>query len=298
MRSFKEILDEYTLSWEKISFANVREAPDMQIECVLSVVPPYVMNVERYVKKEHRTGKLWNQIKDTFIDLQKKIPGDDNMDPCGSIYGKGRPEILSAMLEINANAIMDSKRFKSLRDALIYYGIGIDCSGFVSRAIGKIMHEYNMPEDDCQKTLGVVDSEKENFHYRSNASILRDKGSFKLKSPMEIEVGDVIMRITSDGFHILIIIDVELKGDSVVQFITAEASSVKNILRVYRSYWHYEEWTETRDGKKNDCRALQRYDEEKSQWNPVKGWNIDEKKSEYVFARPYAFQKYFDQNRG
>ena len=146
MRTFKEILDTYTKSWEDISFTIQRETPNGTVEEEVHVAPPYVMNTEKYIDKTQRHSKLWRSFVDLLTDLQKEMPGDDYMDPTGSIYGKGRPEIIKSFLDQVGSKIQGEKDH-TIRDALIRYGIGIDCSGFVTRAIGKIMQEYNIPFD-------------------------------------------------------------------------------------------------------------------------------------------------------
>ena len=273
MRTFKEILDTYTKSWEDIAFTIRKETPNGTVEEEVHVAPPYVMNTERYIDKKQRRGKLWRGFVELLTHLQKEMPGDDYMDFTGSIYGKGRPEIIKAFLN-QAGSQLQGKDDHTVRDALIRYGIGIDCSGFVTRAIGKIMQEYNVPLDIRKETLGTT---KPNSSYlRSNATILRDSGSDRLKNIMDLQPGDIQMYIDGNHFHILI--DIVERNANAVRFITAEASSVSDYLCVRRSLWQYQATKE-----------LLRYYEKKGEWKKADGWNKDPMKRKYTFARPKAF---------
>ena len=275
MRTFKEILDTYTKSWEDISFTIQRETPNGTVEEEVHVAPPYVMNTEKYIDKTQRHSKLWRSFVDLLTDLQKEMPGDDYMDPTGSIYGKGRPEIIKSFLDQVGSKIQGEKDH-TIRDALIRYGIGIDCSGFVTRAIGKIMQEYNIPFDIRKATLGTT--KPTSSYLRSNATILRSSGSDKLTNMIELQPSDIQMYIDGNHFHILIVIDIVEKNTNSVRFITAEASSVPNYLCVRRSLWQYQAPNE-----------LLRYDEKKGEWKKPNGWDKDPTKRKYTFARPKAF---------
>ena len=148
------------------------------------------------------------------------------------VGGKGSPDIINYVF---SNLKKENKI--SGREDFVKYGLGIDCSGFVSRAIVDVMITLKVPVYKQFKTIGHGYG-----RLKTNASTLRSEGSellflyrpddSKSKKLNEdprpdyqdhLRPGDIIMRkeIIPDGdkyketerpFHILIIKDVSEKS--------------------------------------------------------------------------------------
>lgn len=246
-----KILYAYTRSWEVITIKDPKDSSK-----TIDVVPPYVMNVSKkekenkYISPKQRTGKLWDEYINTLTRLQNELPNPGNVDPSGSSVGKARPEVLKAFLEEKGKSLLENKHnkttFKNLREGLKYYGFGIDCSGFVSRAIGQVMYELNTPLDLRFDTLWYNTDDitefdpKCNLPYRSNCSKIETVGSEDVK-PENIKPGDILYNRNkkSGNFHIRIVLETLQNDGNNYYFITAESSAAPEKLRVLRKRWKY-----------------------------------------------------------
>ena len=245
-----KILYNYTRSWEVITIKDPKDSSK-----TIDVVPPYVMNVSKdekendYIKPKQRTGPFWKEYINTLTRLQNELPNPGNVDPSGSSIGKARPEVLKAFLEEKGKSLLENKHngttFKNLREGLKYYGFGIDCSGFVSRAIGQVMYELNTPLNLRFDTLWYYHTDsikkydpKHNYPYRSNCSKLETVGSEDV-NPENIKPGDILYNRHNKNFHIRIVLETLQNDGNEYHFITAESSSPQSKLRVLRKRWKY-----------------------------------------------------------
>lgn len=187
--------------------------------------------------------KEGNEYKQTF-DLQ--IYSDTNND-CNSRYGKGCPELMNFVAsELKADGIAATKAY------LAKFALGVDCSGFVSRAIVSVMISLQIPVPIQLETIGIGYG-----RLKTNATTLRDTGRDVLFSydylskskkafkggliPKEpagdfhrvFQPGDIIMKKTvketkkgdllvNDGFHIWIIKDASVNSFEVLQSTAAK----------------------------------------------------------------------------
>ncbi len=294
-----EILDKYTRSWEVITITDPNN-PNRTID----VVPPYVMAPENdksdneYVHSAHRQGSTWKKYVNELTDLQKELDNPGNVDRSGSIRGKARPEVIKAFLEKEGknlfNEVYDGKKCTDLRDSLIYYGIGVDCSGFVSRAIGQVMYEINTSPELKFKTLWYNTDSIKSYSpsidrpYRSNCSVLEKDGSVDV-APENIRPGDILYNRSSSGFHVRIVLETLENDGNEFYFITAESSSPLTIRRIIRKKWKY-----VKNGNKmyyamfNQNGTLGDYKKE-DKWNSS---NVT-----FKFKRPWAFVNYVDNSQ-
>ena len=191
-----------------------------------------------YVRLED--GKTYVNIKDIQSWFEKR--GDSfyetfdfqvytNINDANSQYGKGSPELMNHVARrLNAETEIKDK------SKLALYGMGIDCSGFVSRAIVDLMITLHIP---YQKQLAVIGPGYGRL--KTNATTLRSGGSTELfyyryssktvfsfvpgtvsSEPTGnlneyLQPGDILMykkmkvnsdnslSLVNDGFHILII---------------------------------------------------------------------------------------------
>ncbi len=161
--------------------------------------------------------------------------------------GKGSPELMNYTI-----AGLKKDNIIKTKDKMAYYGLGIDCSGFVSRAIVDLMIALRIPIWKQIDTMGIGFG-----RIRTNATVLRDEGSQRLfyyktdykfvgdaidiepdkKSfPGCFKPGDIMMRkevehhengkytTMEDNFHILIV--KEVTPDSIEIWNSASDDSI------------------------------------------------------------------------
>jgi hypothetical protein len=291
-----EILDRYTRSWEVITITDPNN-PNRTID----VVPPYVIAPGKnekdnsYVNSAHRQGPAWKRYVDELTDLQKELDNPGNVDRTGSIRGKARPEVIKAFLEKEGknlfNEVYDGKKCTDLRESLIYYGIGVDCSGFVSRAIGQVMYELNTSPEIKFKTLWYNTDDIKKYSpttdrpYRSNCTKLENEGSVDV-SPEDIRPGDILYNRSGSGFHVRIVLETLENDGNEFYFITAESSSPLSIRRVLRKKWKY-----VKNGNKMYY-AFYKQNGELGDYTREDNWN--KSGVTFKFRRPWAFVNYVD----
>ncbi|MCQ2123186.1 MAG: hypothetical protein MJZ25_03295 [Fibrobacter sp.] len=279
------ILEEYTRSWEVMTIKDPSDPAK-----TIDVVPPYVMNVDNYVKPEHRKDRRWEGSKNepgylqTLDKLQKELPNPDNVDPYDSSRGKCRPEVLKAFLETDGSKLLAEGRFKDLRAALIHYAVGIDCSGFVSRALGRVMRLLDIPLELRWKTLGYNTDKVDHFEpdsnrpYRSNCTVIENGGS-DFVSPENILPGDILCNRKGKNFHVRVVLETLKNNGDEYYFITAESSAAVDKLRVLRKKWKY---------VKSSNRMFYRFLDKLECWTEETNWN--KKDVKFEFRRPKAFE--------
>lgn len=265
----EDILEEYTQNWESIPI-KVKSSSNAigilnssvlrtfeQNQTIIRVAPPYVMNVSKYTKNREleENKKNWRKIKRIIGLLEKEYNNRNLREDFDFQYywethlGKGTSQLIQSTLEyivneetnmdvkINLNTLKIKLTSDGLREFLVNFGIGVDCSGFVSRAIATIMTDFKIDEKKQEATLGRMNNEKEPLRLKTNASTLRKKGSIKLfafdninevGNFNEIQSGDIIMQINPNkesDFHILIIAKTGKDKEGHDYFTTVESSS-------------------------------------------------------------------------
>lgn len=279
------ILKEYTASWENVYFTD----PVTGLKAVVS--PPYVMNIAKYVDESYRNHSAnWKRNYHTgyfyTLDaLQNSIEDPDGVDPSGSTKGKSRTEVIQRFLEIEGATLMSEPDNQDYYKALVHYGIGVDCSGFVSRAIARVMNRLNIDPSLRERTLGLTGGLK----YKSNTTTLCcfKEGTNELSShtghkpvaPTALKPGDILFNKNGGDFHIRIVIDVLGNNSEGYIFQTAEASAAKSLMKVVRKDWKLD--------KHNDLYS--KLSDSKVEWKKIDDWNIDNNKSLFHFGRPLAF---------
>lgn len=199
-------------------------------ECIpqeeqVAVHPPYFMNVRKPEKAKPRTlaryktaienRKAASRSASNLIAefSRKKSKGGIGLSRIQ--VGKSHPEdirkILQAALDrdlIKPGKGRDHPDAQDLREWLDHYGIGIDCSGFVSQALNRVMAEIHDRPLEAEEVLA------------SGAREIKEEGS-PIDDPAQLRPGDT-MHIPG---HIRIISSVDRDADGHVVFVTAESRS-------------------------------------------------------------------------
>ncbi|WP_157650548.1 hypothetical protein [Burkholderia ubonensis] len=189
---------------------------------VLHVHPPYLINVdnERLRRaKQHRQQATGNAAA---------LPGGLQRGRAMALLGKGTPEQLQAILQsvVDGNLLAGTSLAATadgLRDWLIRFGVGIDCSGFVSQALNALMRRVLNRDLDPAERISTNAA-------GLNARIDGPHNFDTLARPGDLRPGDTM------GYpgHIRIVTRVDVQSDGSVVFLTAESSSSGNNATPYR----------------------------------------------------------------
>lgn len=193
---------------------------------------PYILldNPRQYVKHDEITSwyiKVGDEFIETFDMVALELNGDTN-----SRGGKGSPELMNFV----ANKLLESDSRMYNREFLDHFGLGIDCSGFVSRSLLDIMTCLQIPYPTQKTTLGPGYG-----RIKTNATTLKNAGCdylFKYEKDVgeneenrisELNPGDIIMHkkfVNEEeddlGFHIMIVKDV---CDDSIEYMESSAST-------------------------------------------------------------------------
>lgn len=283
-RTISQILNEYTASWEQIEFI------DPVTGELATVVPPYVMNTPKYINEDNRkNNKNWKRHDKTgyfytLDELQTEFQETDGVEPGGSTRGKSRPEVIKGFLEREGKSLMNDG-FLDYRKALVDLGIGVDCSGFVSRAIARVMNELNVDPKLRENTLGFSGKAyKSNTttlcSFREGTNDLSSHTGLKLVAPMDVLPGDVLFNKDGNSFHIRIVTDLLAYEGPNCYFQTAEASAVEILRKVLKKTWKY---------NSDEDKLFWTFNDEPEEWHRVTEWNSTYAKSKFHLGRPLAF---------
>ena len=238
------------------------------------IYPPYYMDTSKYrgfatdkYRIEKDTGKPkersdssnWNAIKKIVEQLQIDREGDYNFQLLRKgeyTGGKNSPASVRKIVDSIETALHPS----NMKEMLRLNAIGVDCSGFVTRAISFIMESMYAARDAQLATLDeYYDSEKKSDTHRiytytgctkSNATSIAPKKlnntiHFKLK---DAKPGDFIYISKGDHFHIKIIVEVTSNpDDNTINLKIAESSSVGQVGPKFSAYNHVKDGTEIKD---------------------------------------------------
>ena len=187
-----------------------------------------------------------NEVSEEMKELQNKVieskneigsplslfelTNDDNdfqnYDDDTLLIGKGYPELLHAAAWIlnDKNEINDSN-CETVVAKLKKHSIGVDCSGFVSRALAYLFTSLEEPFEEQKNSLGVQPKEG-GKHLRTNVTHI---GNNYLVEPENMRSGDILISIKHDKAetgHVKIISEVAREGNEIKSFTTMESSSV------------------------------------------------------------------------
>lgn len=198
-------------------------------ETTVYVQPPYFINTERYKKSKQRKEAAERHRKEA-TGSEKKAPVEASW---YALHGKSTPEEIQSILEraLAAGKIPTPEGKKhpganDLRSWLRKFGIGVDCSGFVSQALMQVMTEA--------RTQAGVQGPVEKIKKGSGGLKGGSKGFSKVGSPVDIRPGDTM----HTRGHIRIVMAVERSEGGVV-FTTAESSSSPDDIGPHRAVWRY-----------------------------------------------------------
>ena len=216
----------------------VRWVEQTDTQCVprteeVAVHPPYFMNVtqgsrstaaartvERY---DAATGNRGDADRDTRRYLREVRTREDRggMGMPSALVGKSSPEEIQTILQtaIDRNLIptpagQEHLTGADLRNWLVQYGIGVDCSAFVAQALNRVMEQvYDSPLTD-DETL-----RRSGRGTRNARSMTGDARGFSEVEADEVRPGDT-MGIPG---HIRIVTSVRQDDEGNTIFTTAEA---------------------------------------------------------------------------
>lgn len=175
------------------------------------VSPPYFIN------RENEAGRLRlaQQHRAAATGASRAVLGElKGPTRARLLFGKSTRDDLRSLLERAVEKGAVAAEGAALRAWLVRYGIGVDCSGFVSQCINEVLRAAGQ---DHAKGLSETGT---------NAAALRGgQGDFaKVGSPLDLRPGDTMWK---EG-HIRVVMRVRRAG-AAVEFDTAESSSIRDI---------------------------------------------------------------------
>ena len=195
-------------------FANI---PVTVGSATVNVRPPYFINRD-------------NERKRRALENRRNAPAEDraifeDRSFAAARIGKGTIEQYTSILQravagrrVQAGSGRTSPNAEDLRGWLVRYGLGIDCSGFVTQALNAAM----------QRVFGRNPNESERLDpLNVNSAALKggSRGFSAIARPDQLRPGDTMHK---EG-HIRVITRVEVTGEGHVKFMTAESSSAQDV---------------------------------------------------------------------
>lgn len=230
-------LEDFLTSFSNIPVTVTWTEDGRQQTTTVHVHPPYFINVTdtSAAASKKRFNRAAKQRKAARGETKKIVSGAS----WHARHGKSTPQEIQQILQqaVDSGAIPtpDGKKYPDgadLRAWLVRYGIGVDCSGFVSQALNEVMVEVHAQAGESSDNLTPI--KKGSVGLKGGAS-----GFTKINRPNELRPGDT-MHIPG---HIRIIMAVETSEDGYIVFTTAESRSgskdgVKDI-GLDRAVWRY-----------------------------------------------------------
>lgn len=155
-----------------------------------------------------------------------------NTFPWGFRHGKAAPENIKSFVQ----QAVDQSYFTNtdsdgLESSMQTYGVGVDCSGFVSQTYNHLIDEF----DDVNET-------DFNVNNTGAASLTDGNTNFDQRtSPADLMPGDS-MFLDLDTDHVRIVESVDVK-DSSVEFVTVESTAADSDIGMRRMTWRYNSLT-------------------------------------------------------
>lgn len=198
-------------------------------ETTVHVHPPYFINTKKYKNSKKRIEAAEKHRKEATGSAEK-APVETTWH---ARHGKSTPGAIQSILRraLAAGKIPTPEGKKhpdgeDLRAWLVKYGIGVDCSGFVSQALMAVMGEVRAqageagPTQEIKKGSGALKGGAEGFS--------------KVSTPADLRPGDTMHK----PGHIRIVMGVEMTEEGVV-FTTAESTSASGDIGPNRAVWRY-----------------------------------------------------------
>ncbi len=188
----------------------------------VAVHPPYFMNVrdrsgahprtlQRYDAAQAHRRAADRATRQLLNEISRREGRRGGMGAASARVGKSSPDEIRRILEraldrnlIQAGAGQDHPNSQDLRNWLIRYGIGIDCSGFVSQALNRV--------------ITAMGGESEGLRLGSRGLRGGNRRFERISDPTQLRPGDTMYK----PGHIRIITSVSRESGDVV-FSTAES---------------------------------------------------------------------------
>jgi hypothetical protein len=256
-------LDEFTSITVIVRWSEQTETQCVEREEEVAVHPPYFMNVPDRAQAAARTlqrhdAAVANRqaavagMRDFVTEISRST-ARGGMGLGRALVGKSHPGDIQTILQnaldrnlVPAGAGRDRPDGEDLRNWLVRYGIGIDCSGFVSQALNRVLEGvYGRPLEA-----------NERLNHGSGQLRGGARGFTQIQNTDELRPGDT-MHIPG---HIRVIMSTRRGEDGVMVFTTAEAHAGRGDIGPDRADWRYhnnrlqirrspdEAWTNSREG--------------------------------------------------
>ncbi len=236
--------------------------------------------------------KIKEQLKKSRLNIQRI--DFDYQSLKGEKVGKAHPETIKRYIN---EKYTGKKTVKGIEGHLKNYAIGIDCSGFVSRAIATVMARAKFNQDDLQnKTLVFSKNNKiiitnailgyiqKSTKETINKTVLAAGTDYNNEGIKVLKPGDVITKTKGVGYHVAIIYEVGYDKDNEEWYYkTADASPIKSPKRIV------DDEKKQADSSTNGVRLIYHTSFKKGD-KPFSSSN-------YKIVRPYAFAQYFKLGR-
>lgn len=207
------LLQEYLESWENIP---VRVTGDDGSETIVYVRPPYIINSDERKETAEQTREDMGPEVEALIT---RATARANEIGGTLVLGKSSREDIQLLLEDAVRSGLVEPESEAMREFLNDLGVGVDCSGFVTRAYNMLNEELQLGEEE----LDVIDTGSLDYRGRSSS-----RHMFKrVEDGSELRPGYAMFIDRTDEDvpdHVRIIISVEVLENGDVEFTTGESS--------------------------------------------------------------------------
>ncbi len=223
-------LEEFLTKFSNIPIHVPVKAVGMSTTATVFVRPPYFLNAERTPNSVRRLAKAKkNRKAATGSEMQAPISISSK-----ALIGKSTPEEIQKVLQeavATGRLVTPTQKEhlegEDLRNWLIKYGIGIDCSGFVSQAINEVMSEVHQRAAVSTDSLRKLN--------KGSGQLKGGREDFvKITRPFDLRPGDTMH---TQG-HIRIITRAEPDGSGIT-FGTAESHPGQTDVGPDSAFWRF-----------------------------------------------------------
>jgi hypothetical protein len=194
----------------------VRVTGDDGAEIVVHVRPPYIINSDERRQTAEETREEMGPEVEALIER-----AEERADEIGGtlVLGKSSREDIQLLLEDAVRSGLVEPESEAMREFLNDLGVGVDCSGFVTRAYNMLNEELQLGEDE----LDVINTGSLDYRGRSSSRHLFKR----VEDGQELRPGYAMFINRTDEDvpdHVRIIISVETRENGDVEFTTGESS--------------------------------------------------------------------------
>ncbi len=207
----------------------------------VTVHPPYFINkdaegVDRKQTALENRQNARTEVKSLLNEIRRPTTHRrGGMGRRRALVGKSTPEDIQVILQqavdrglVEPQEGSSHPTSEDLRNWLVRYGIGIDCSGFVAQALNQVMEQVRSAPLSSAETLDP-----------SNTGSISLRGGNRrfstVSRPQDLRPGDTMHK----PGHIRIVTRVTTNSQGHIEFTTAESSSVDDVGPT-RNVWRYE----------------------------------------------------------